>query len=93
MINKCGRIDYDIICFLDEILEKIRILKKMQRISTDKYLNSLYEYYCKKANIEYKDIINTKNNFKLNKNILKIIDEVYERYKYLEKNEDDIFYL
>ena len=35
----------------------------------------------------------TKNNFKLNKNILKIIDEIYEKYKYIEKDEDDYFYL
>ena len=65
----------------------------MKGISINKYTNSLYKYYCKKSNIEYKDIINTKSNFKLNKNILKIIDEAYEKYKYVEKNEDDIFYL
>ena len=47
----------------------------------------------KKTNIEYEDIINTKNNFKLNKNMLKNIDEVYEKYKYVEKDEDDYFYL
>ena len=64
----------------------------MKRISINKYLNSLYKYYCEKSNIEYKDIIDTKNNFKLNENILKIIDEVYEKYKYIEKNDDDIFY-
>ena len=93
LMNKCRRIDYNIICFLDESLEKIRILKNMKRMSINKYLNSLYEYYCKKANIEYKDIINTKNNFKLNKNILKNIDEIYEKYKYIEKDEDDYFYL
>ena len=93
LTNKCRRIDYNIICFLDESLEKIRLLKNMKRISINKYVNSLYKYYCNKANIEYKDIINTKNNFKLNKNILKIIDEIYEKYKYIEKDENDIFYL
>ena len=65
----------------------------MKRISIDKYLNNLYKYYCKKANIEYKDIIDTKNNFKLNEEILKIIDEIYNKYKYVEKNEDEYFYI
>ena len=88
-MNKCRRIDYNIICFLDESLEKVRILKNMKRISINKYINFLYKCYCKKANIEYKDIINTKNNFRSNKNILKIIDEIYEKYKYIEKDEDD----
>ena len=93
LINKCRKIDNNIICFLDDSLEKIRILKNMKRISINKYLNSLYKYYCEKSNIDYKDIINTKNNFKLNENILKIIDEVYEKYKYIEKDDNDIFYL
>ena len=93
LINKCRRIDYKIICYLDESLEKIRILKNMKRISINKYINTLYKYYCKKADIEYKDLINTKNNFKVNKDILKIIDEIYEKYKYIEKNEDDYIYL
>ena len=93
LMNKCRKIDNNIICFLDESLEKIRILKNMKRISINKYLNSLYTYYCKKSNIEYKDIINTKNYFKLNENILKIIDKVYEKYEYIEKDEDDYSYL
>ena len=62
----------------------------MKRISINKYLNNLYKYYCKKSNIEYKDLINTKNNFSINE---EIFDEIYEKYKYVEKNEDDIFYL
>ena len=32
LINKCKRIDIDIIYFLDEALEKIRISKDMKRI-------------------------------------------------------------
>ena len=47
LMNKCRIVDNNIICFLDESLEKIRILKNMKRISINKYLNSLYEYYCK----------------------------------------------
>ena len=69
LINKCKRIDINIIYFLDEALEKMKISKNMKRISINKYLNNLYKYYCKRANIEYKDLINTKNNFSINEEI------------------------
>ena len=62
----------------------------MKRISINKYLNNLYKYYCKKAGIEYQDIINTKNNFSVSE---ENFNEIYEKYKYVEKNEDDVFYL
>ena len=90
LIKKCGRIDNNIINFLEECLEKLRIDKNMKRISINKYLNNLYKYYCKKAGIEYRNLINTKNNFSINE---KMFDEIYEKYKYVEKNENDIFYL
>ena len=90
LIKKCNRIDINIIYFLDESLEKIRLNKNMKRISINKYLNNLYKYYCKKANIEYQELINTKNNFSIDE---KMFDEIYEKYKYVEKDEDDIFYL
>ena len=90
LIKKCNRIDINIIYFLDESLEKIRLDKNMKRISINKYLNNLYKYYCKKAGIEYQELINTKNNFSIDE---KMFDEIYEKYKYVEKNEDDIFYL
>ena len=90
LIKKCNRIDINIINFLDESLEKIRLDKNMKRISINKYLNNLYKYYCKKANIEYQELIDTKNNFSINE---EDFDEIYEKYKYVEKNEDDIFYL
>ena len=90
LIKKCNRMDINIIYFLDESLEKIRLNKNMKRISINKYLNNLYKYYCKKAGIEYQDLINTKNNFSIDE---KMFDKIYEKYKYVEKNEDDIFYL
>ena len=90
LIKKCNRMDINIIYFLDESLEKIRSDKNMKRISINKYLNNLYKYYCKKAGIEYQDLIDTKNNFSIDE---KMFDEIYEKYKYVEKNEDDIFYL
>ena len=90
LIKKCNRIDINIIYFLDESLEKIRLDKNMKRISINKYLNNLYKYYCKKAGIEYQNLIITKNNFSINE---EDFDKIYEKYKYVEKNEDDIFYL
>ena len=90
LIKKCNRMDINIIYFLDESLEKIRIDKNMKRISINKYLNNLYKYYCKKANIVYQELIDTKNNFSINE---EDFNEIYEKYKYVEKNEDDIFYL
>ena len=90
LIKKCNRIDINIIYFLDESLEKLRLDKNMKRISINKYLNNLYKYYCKKANIEYQDLINTKNNFSINE---EDFNEIYEKYKYVEKNEDYIFYI
>ena len=90
LIKKCNRMDINIIYFLDESLEKIRLNKNMKRISINKYLNNLYKYYCKKANIEYQELIDTKNNFSIDE---KMFDEIYEKYKFVEKNEDDIFYL
>ena len=90
LIKKCNRMDINIIYFLDESLEKIRLDKNMKRISINKYLNNLYKCYCKKANIEYQELIITKNNFSINE---EDFNEIYEKYKYVEKNEDDIFYL
>ena len=54
----------------------------MIRISINKYLNNLYKYYCKKANIEYQDLIITKNNFSINE---EDFNKIYEKYKYVEK--------
>ena len=62
----------------------------MKRISINKYLNNLYKYYYEKSNIQYEDLIDTKNNFSISE---EIFDEIYEKYKYVEKNENDIFYL
>ena len=90
LIKKCNRIDINIIYFLDESLEKIRLDKNMKRISINKYLNNLYKYYCEKAGIEYKDLIDTKKNFSIKENDF---NEIYEKYKYVEKDENDIFYL
>ena len=73
LINKYKRLDINIIYFLDEFLEKIRISKNMKRIAINKYLNNLYRYYRKKANIPYENLIDTKNNCSINE---EIIDEL-----------------
>ena len=57
----------------------------MKRISINKYLNNLYKYHCEKSDIEYKEIVNTKNNFRLNEEIFKNVDEIYDKYKYDKK--------
>ena len=82
LINKFKRTDINIIYVLDDSLEKIRICENMKRISINKYLNNLYKYYCKRANIKYQDLINTKNNFSINE---EIFDEIYEKCKYVKK--------
>ena len=90
LINRYKKLDINIIYFLDVSLEKIRISENMKMISINKYLNNLYKYYCKKANIPYVNLIDTKNNFSIKE---EMFHEIYEKYKYIEKNEDDIFYL
>ena len=76
LIYQCKKLDTNIIYFLDESLEKITISKNMKRISINKYLNNLYKYYCKKANIKYQDLHDTKNNFSINEENL---NEIYEK--------------
>ena len=59
----------------------------MKRIPINKYLNSLYKYYCEKSDIKYKPLIN-KNVIKLNNNIIEIIDKVYNKYPFIVKVEE-----
>ena len=79
--KKFGFLDNNIILYLDESLEKIKLYNKMKRIPINKYLNSLYKYYCEKSDIDYQALIN-KNVIKLNDNIIEIIDKVYNKYPF-----------
>ena len=82
--KKFGFLDNNIILYLDESLEKIKVYNKMKRIPINKYLNSLYKYYCEKSDIGYQPLIN-KKVIKLNENIIEIIDKVYNKYPFIVK--------
>ena len=96
LYNKCSHIrgiNENIILFFDKSLEEIRKLYNMQRISISKYLNSIYNFYCNKSSINYKPIFKNKKIINLNDNIIKILEKNYLEYPYVEKDEDDYYYL
>ena len=96
LYNKCfhiREINENIILFFDKSLEDIRKLFNMQRISISKYLNSIYNFYCNKSSISYKPILNNKKIIDLNDDIMKILEKNYLEYPYVEKDEDDYYYL
>ena len=65
----------------------------MQRISISKYLNSIYNFYCKNTLINYKPIFENKKIIDLNDDIIKIFEKNYLIYPHYIKNEDDYHYL
>ena len=96
LYNKCfhiKEINESIILFFDKSLEDIRKLFNMQRISISKYLNSIYNFYCNKSSINYKPILNNRKIINLDDNIIKILEKNYLLYPYVEKDEDDYYYL
>ena len=96
LYNKCfhiREIDENIILFFDKSLEDIRKLYNMKRISISKYLNSIYNFYCDKSSISYKPIFENKRIIDLNDDIMKILEKNYLLYPYVEKDEDDYYYL
>ena len=96
LYNKCfhiREINENIILFFDKSLEDIRKLYNMKRISISKYLNSIYNFYCNKSLINYKPIFENKRIIDLNDNIIKILEKNYLEYPYVEKDEDDYYYL
>ena len=57
LYKKCFHIkevNENIILFFDNSLEDIRKLFNMIRIPINKYLNSIYSFYCNKSSINYK---------------------------------------
>ena len=96
LYNKCFHIEEineNIILFFDKSLEDIRKLYNMKRISISKYLYSIYNFYCNKSLINYKPILDNKKIIDLNNDIIKILGKNYLEYPYVEKNEDDYYYL
>ena len=96
LYNKCfhiREINENIILFFDKSLEDIRKLFDMQRISISKYLNSIYNFYCDKSSISYKAIFKNKKIINLDDDIMKILEKNYLLYPYVEKDEDDYYYL
>ena len=87
------QINENIILFFDKTLEDIRNLYNIKRISISKYLNSIYKFYCNKSLINYQPILNNKKIIDLNDDIMKILEKNYLLYPYVEKDEDDYYYL
>ena len=86
-------VNENIILFFDKSLEGIRNLYNMKRISISKYLNSIYKFYCDKSSINYKPIFENKRIIDLNDDIMKILEKNDLLYPYVEKDEDDYYYL
>ena len=64
----------------------------MKRISINKYLNSIYKFYCSKTSINYQPILK-KKVINLNDDLIKILEKNYLEYPHFIKNEDDYYYL
>ena len=85
-LNKSYNLDNRIILFLDESFENIRKQLKLKRFPISKYLNTIYQYYCDKANIEYKPLTKSKI-IKLDDSIIQILDRVYLKYPHIKIEE------
>ena len=85
-LNKNYNLDNRTILFLDESFENIRKHLKLKRFPITKYLNTIYQYYCDKADIEYKPLTKSKI-IKLDNNIIEILDRVYLKYPHIKIEE------
>ena len=95
-LNKKYNLDNRIILFLDESFENIRKHLKLKRFPISKYLNTVYQYYCNKADLDYQSLNNSKI-IKLDDNIIQILDRVYLKYPHIKIKEPlydfDVIYL
>ena len=95
-LNKKYNLDNRIILFLDESFENIRKHLKLKRFPINKYLNTVYQYYCNKGCIEYKPL-NKSKIIKLDDSIIQILDRIYLKYphiiKVIEEYDFDTIYL
>ena len=84
-LNKKYNLDNRTILFLDESFENIRKHLKLINFRC-KYLNTVYQYYCNKGDIEYKPLTKSKI-IKLDDNIIQILDRVYLKYPHIKIEE------
>ena len=59
-LNKNYNLDNITILFLDKSFENIKKYLKLERQPIIKYLNSIYQYYCDKANIDFEPLVKNK---------------------------------
>ena len=85
-LNKKYNLDNRIILFLDECFENIRKHLKIKRFPITKYLNTIYQYYCNKGDMEYKSLTKSKI-IKLDDSIIQILDRVYSKYPHIKIEE------
>ena len=76
-LNKNYNLDNRTILFLGESFENIKKYLKLERLPINKYLNTIYQYYCDKGGIEYKPLTKSKV-IKLNNRMILLIDESIE---------------
>ena len=85
-LNKKYNLDNRIILFLDECFENIRKYLKLKRFPISKYLNTIYQYYCNKGDIEYKQL-NKSKIIKLDNNVNQFLDRAYLKYPHIKIEE------
>ena len=83
-LAKKYNLDNRIILFLDESFENMIKYSNLRRFSINKYLNTVYQYYCNKADIEYKTLNKSRIIIKLDKAIIKILDRIYLKYPHIK---------
>ena len=84
----------NIILYFDRALKEIQIYKNLKKnISIPVYVNSIYNYYCKKYNIKYTPL-NNKKLINFDNNIINILNEISNDYPYLNiEDEFDRMYI
>ena len=82
-LNRKYNLDNRIILFLVESFENVKKYLKLKRFPINKYLNSVYQYYCNKNDIEYQSLNNSKM-IKLDDNIIQILDNIYLKYPHIK---------
>ena len=67
-------------------MENIRKHLKLKRLPISKYLNTIYQYYYDKGDIDYQSLNNSKI-IKLDDSIIQILDRVYLKYPHIKIEE------